>query len=125
MHLADFILENIEPILAEWEAFARTILPVTSGMSQAQLRDEAERILRHIARDMKLEQTDDEQQAKSEGRRVWVATRGGNGSAAEVHSTDRQTAGFTLFEMVSRVSGASGERHSIVDEGNAGRGQPR
>ena len=40
MHLADFILENIQSILAEWEAFARTILPVTSGMNQEQLRDE-------------------------------------------------------------------------------------
>ncbi len=101
MHLADFISENIEPILTEWEAFARTILPVTSGMTQEQLRDEAERILRHIAADMKLDQTDEEQQAKSEGRRVRVATRGGNGSAADVHSTDRQTSGFTLFELVS------------------------
>ncbi len=101
MHLADFISENIEPILTEWEAFARTILPVTSGMTQEQLRDEAERILRHIAADMKLDQTDEEQQAKSEGRRVRVATDGGNGSAAAVHSADRQTSGFTLFELVS------------------------
>jgi hypothetical protein len=97
VHLADFILENIEPILADWEAFARTILPVTSGMNQAQLRDEAEKILRHIADDMKLEQTAAEQQAKSEGRRARVAS--GNGSTAEVHSADRQTAGFTLLEQ--------------------------
>jgi signal transduction histidine kinase len=100
VHLADFILENTEPILAEWEAFARTILPVTAGMTQQQLRDEAERILRHIAHDMKLEQTDEEQQAKAEGRRA-IAPPGNGASAAEVHSTDRQTSGFTLIEMVS------------------------
>ena len=85
----------------EWEAFARTILPVTSGMTQEQLRDEAENILRHIAHDMKLEQTGDEQKAKSEGLRVRVAPRAGDGSAADVHSTDRQAAGFTLLELVS------------------------
>jgi signal transduction histidine kinase len=101
VHLADFILENMEPILADWEAFARTILPVTSGMTQERLRDEAESILRHIARDMKLEQTGNEQKAKSEGRRIRVAPRAGDGSAAAVHSTDRQTAGFTLLELVS------------------------
>jgi signal transduction histidine kinase len=99
VHLADFILENIEPILAEWEAFARTILPVTAGMTQEQLRDEAARILRDVARDMKLDQTGGEQQAKSEGRRVRVLSR--DGSAAEAHSTDRQDSGFTLIELVS------------------------
>jgi signal transduction histidine kinase len=98
---ADFILENMEPILAEWEAFARTILPVTAGMTQEQLRDEAANILRHIAHDMKLEQTGDEEKAKSEGRRMRVAPRVGDGSAADVHSTDRQTSGFTLLELVS------------------------
>ena len=101
MHLANFILENLEPILAEWEAFARTILPATSGMTQPQLRDEAERILRHIAHDMILEQTGEEQKTKSEGRRVRAPFPGANGSAAEVHSTDRQIAGFTLLELVS------------------------
>jgi signal transduction histidine kinase len=100
VHLADFILANIEPILAEWEAFARTILPVTSGMTRQQLRDEAENILRHIAHDMKLAQTGEEQQAKSEGRRVRIVLPEGE-SAAEIHSTDRQTSGFTLLEMVS------------------------
>src|SRR5688572_24664975 len=95
------MLENMEPILAEWEAFACTILPVTSGMTQQQLRDEAENILRHIAHDMKLEQTGDEQKAKSQGQRVRVVPHAGDGSAADVHSTDRQTAGFTLVELVS------------------------
>src|SRR5688572_25282143 len=69
-------------------------------MNQEQLRDEAERILRHVAHDMNLEQTADEQQAKSEGRRVRVAARDEK-DASEVHSTDRQTSGFTLMEMVS------------------------
>jgi signal transduction histidine kinase len=72
VHLADFILENIEPILTEWEVFARTILPVTSGMTQEQLRDEGRRV---VSREHQ--------------------------SAAEVHSTDRQTSGFTLLEMIS------------------------
>lgn len=120
MHLADFILENIEPILADWERFARTILPVTSGMTQRQLRNEAETILRHIALDMKLEQTGDEQRAKAEGRRVRVGRNGQ--SAAELHSTDRQTSGFTLVEMVSEYRALRASVIRLWTEGM--RGQP-
>jgi hypothetical protein len=38
MRLADLILSNIEPILAEWEAFARGIWP-GSAAAPATLRD--------------------------------------------------------------------------------------
>jgi hypothetical protein len=51
--LADYILENIEPILAEWEKFARTIQPATSKMDQKELRNDAEALLREVAKDMK------------------------------------------------------------------------
>jgi hypothetical protein len=42
MRLADFILQNIEPILAEWEAFARSIWPGQAA-DPATLRDHAEK----------------------------------------------------------------------------------
>jgi hypothetical protein len=44
MRLADFILANIEPILAEWEDFARRIWPAPlkdPGNDPAALRDHA------------------------------------------------------------------------------------
>ena len=47
MRLADFILANIEPILAEWEVFAAASGPARHG--PATLRDHAEEILRATA----------------------------------------------------------------------------
>ncbi len=32
MRLADFIVSNLEPILAEWETFARTHIPAGEAM---------------------------------------------------------------------------------------------
>ena len=32
MRLADFILQDMEPILAHWEAFAATLLPAAENM---------------------------------------------------------------------------------------------
>jgi hypothetical protein len=40
MRLADFILANIEPILAEWESFARSVCP-GGEMDALELRDHA------------------------------------------------------------------------------------
>ena len=51
MRLADFILSNLEAILAEWEEFARNLTP-GSAMSVIALRDHAESILRVTASDM-------------------------------------------------------------------------
>src|SRR5437764_731254 len=50
MRLADFLATNLEPILAEWEAFARTHVPVGEAMDVAGLRDHAADILGHDVR---------------------------------------------------------------------------
>jgi signal transduction histidine kinase len=52
MRLSQFIQGHIEPILAEWEAFARTLMPPAATMSVAELRDHAHDILLAIAQDM-------------------------------------------------------------------------
>ncbi len=49
MRLAEFILNNIEPILAEWESFARGIWPGTAT-DPLTLRDHAVAILRIFSR---------------------------------------------------------------------------
>src|SRR4051812_21450584 len=67
MRLADFILANMEVILAEWEAFARGLLPGAS-MSIVELRDHAEKILLATARDMQMDQSLDQQASKSRGK---------------------------------------------------------
>jgi hypothetical protein len=64
MRLAEFISANIELILAEWEAFARTLLP-GAKMTILALRDDAESILRNTVRDMQIAQSLQQQGSKS------------------------------------------------------------
>src|SRR5688572_17643579 len=76
LRVADFILANMEPILAEWEAFARSIWPGVASTDPAVLRDDAERVLRAAAADMMSEQTSAQQTSKSRGH-------GGGGEHSE------------------------------------------
>jgi signal transduction histidine kinase len=98
MHLADFILANLEPILVEWEAFARS-LPAGASMTPRALRDDAERMLRFIAADLATVQTVDEAIAKSHGRGEHLPE--GEQSAAHDHGLQRLADGFDLVQMVS------------------------
>lgn len=66
MRLADFISENVEPILSEWEHFARSIWPEGKAIPLL-LRDHAEAILQAAAKDMATGQTALEQSRKSQG----------------------------------------------------------
>ena len=100
MRLADFILSNIEPILADWEEFARNLTP-GSAMTVIALRDHAESILRVTARDMLSAQSPLQQSEKSKGH-------GGGGSesqyldsASQEHAIARLGEGFNLIEVVS------------------------
>lgn len=97
MRLADFILENREPILAEWEAFARTCTPASEPMDIAALRNDAGRMLTVIAEDLRTPQSAHAQSEKSKGRAPDVAGT----SAATAHGGDRAAAGFTTVQMVS------------------------
>lgn len=104
MRLAEFILANVEPILAEWDAFARSIWPAeTSGaaVDPSRLRDHAEEILRAAAQDMISDQTGSQQSAKSKGD-------GGSGStsvavdrASLSHGSGRVGEGFALPAVVA------------------------
>jgi signal transduction histidine kinase len=96
MKLSAFITSHSEEILAEWEAFASTLLPVAADMSPAALRDDAKNILHAIALDLEREQTGQDQARKSKG--VTGALKGG---AAEMHGTLRESSGFTLAQLVA------------------------
>lgn len=64
MRLADFIVSNLEPILLEWEAFARGI--ASSGtMDALALRDRAGEILITTEQDMQSPQSRTERTTKS------------------------------------------------------------
>jgi signal transduction histidine kinase len=98
VRLADFILANLERILQAWEDFARS-LPVGSPMPVAALRDDAERMLRFVARDMESLQSRRQQFLKSIGEGPQPAQD--HASAAQDHGLARAVDRFTLSELVS------------------------
>jgi hypothetical protein len=68
MRLADFILRDMEPILAAWEAFASVQLPAARHMDSLALRDHARQILEAVAKDLSTSQSREAQIEKSLGR---------------------------------------------------------
>ncbi|HSU13590.1 ATP-binding protein [Longimicrobium sp.] len=97
--LADFIVSGREPILAEWEAFARTCTPASGAMDITALRDHAGEMLTVIAADLRTAQGGLEQSEKSKG----LAPDGGGdeSTAAEEHGAGRAESGFTVEQMIS------------------------
>lgn len=101
MRLAEFILANIEPILAEWEAFARSLSPGVD-MTIVELRDDAGSILLATARDMQNRQSLEQQESKSKG------DGGASGAASDrldiasdMHGVERVSSGFHITDVVS------------------------
>ena len=101
MRLADFIAANVEPILAEWDSFARGIWPKGATADPAELRDDAEDILRATALDMQSDQTTAQQAEKSKGAsRAWDES-GDLTRASSSHGAGRVTSGFELSAVVA------------------------
>jgi signal transduction histidine kinase len=99
MRLAEFILANREPILAEWETFARTCTPAAGTMDVDALRDHASAMLTVIADDLRTPQSGKEQTAKSKG--LAAVRRSDPATAAEEHGAGRAGSGFTVEQMVA------------------------
>ncbi len=99
MRLADFILSNIEPIMAEWEIFARSI-SAGEDLDQLALRDHAPQILLATARDMKSPQTAAERATKSKGK-VHSHINDALDGASDMHAVDRLGLGFDMLEVMS------------------------
>ncbi len=95
--LADFIDKKRVEIVAEWETFARSLLPAAGAMTENALRDHAEQILSAIIHDMKSGQTPAEQAEKSKGQ--GEAQR--MGETGKVHAKLRIEFGFKLGQMVA------------------------
>lgn len=101
MRLAPFILSNIEPILKEWENFARALLPGAT-MTVLALRDDAESILRATAQDMQNPQTAEEQARKSKGGGGAATPASARlDDASELHGVDRMGAGFHINDVIA------------------------
>jgi signal transduction histidine kinase len=95
MLLTRFLRENLEPILVEFEAFART--QARSGtQGDVALRDHAEEILLAIAKDMETAQSEAQRQTKSQGL---APIAPGRETSAAAHGVMRQMDGFDLNQV--------------------------
>lgn len=96
--LPEFIRGNVEPILAEWETFARG-LPLGNSMDIVALRDHAKEMLGVIADDLSVPQTRKQQVEKAQGRSDAGTLR--LPTAAQAHGAGRAESGFSVEQMVS------------------------
>jgi signal transduction histidine kinase len=98
MQLHTFVQDNLDAIVAEWEAFARTLLPAATMMSDVALRNHSREILTAIVRDMQTIQTGAERANRS--TQVQLAPAAAETMAA-AHGALRHAAGFDLAQVVS------------------------
>jgi signal transduction histidine kinase len=99
VRLSDFIRDNMEELLLEWEGFACTLLPVGKALDRAGLRDDAESLLRAIALDMEGAQSREQETLKSKGGRLRETSLGPR--PANTHAHDRYAIGFDLDQLVA------------------------
>ena len=95
MRLSHFILQNLEPILVEWETFAATLVPASQRADQAMLRDHVKKMLETIAADLARPESDHQQAEKSKGHRP------DNKTAATNHGVERLELGFSLVSAMA------------------------
>lgn len=99
MRLSEFILSSEEPILQEWESFARSIVG-SEHLDRLTLRDHAGQILRATARDMQSPQTTADRAKRSRGLDEPRENDELDG-ASDAHALDRLGLGFDMLEVMS------------------------
>jgi signal transduction histidine kinase len=97
--LADFILSDMEAILAAWENFAVTLLPAAQDMNSLELRDHAQQILEAVAADIRTVQSADQQSAKSRG--LAPVPLDAHETAAQTHAVLRARGGFDIRQLAA------------------------
>lgn len=117
MRFSSFIRDNLPAIIAEWDAFARTLLPAARTMSKVALRDHSREILLAICDNMDRRQTEAQRSAKS---MQMAADCTAPESAAATHGELRHLAGFDLLQLVGeframRASVLALWRRSAID----------
>jgi signal transduction histidine kinase len=122
MKLADFILRDMEHILAEWETFAATHLPAAATMDSLALRDHAPEILHSIVLDLNSSQDLYGPDQKATGRAAVL--RDASHTAAQTHALLRAQVGFSVVQLASEYRAlrasvlrlwAEASRHSAPD----------
>ena len=110
MKLSDFILSEMNSIVAQWDIFAAAQLPAAAHMGSLALRDHAEQILQAVAKDISTAQTVEERSDKSNGSTP-RAIKSPN-TAAETHALLRAKSGFSIDQMAGEYRAL---RTSVLD----------
>ena len=97
MRLSQFIEQNVETIVTEWETFARETMEPAQTMSRLALRDHASQILLAVAKDLRQPQTEDQRHIKSQG----LAKSATSETSAATHGALRQLVGFDLVQLTA------------------------
>jgi len=97
MSLPNYIRNNMETLLQEWESSAKIIAPGLKKTRKTALRDHAEEMLKFIADDIRKPQSSVEKAQKSTGILKNMATITG----AESHGAERMELGLSLLEVIS------------------------
>lgn len=98
MKLSEFITSNIEPILKEWESFAKTIPIKGHSLNKSKLRDHAKDMLLRIVRDLDTPQSKLEQVKKSKGL---FLKEDEEVTPAEEHGLVRMNEGYDINNLIS------------------------
>lgn len=107
MSFSAFIKDNVDALVADWEAFART-LPAARTMSTLALRDHSREILLAVAADMALPLSEGQRVAQSE---EIAATPASIGTAAAEHGALRQLAGFDMVQLFAEFRASNAVQH--------------
>ena len=97
MPLGEFVERHHDQIIGEFSAFARTLIPPGSEMTETDLRDHAKDMLTAIAQDLRTEQSADEQSEKSKGH-GWANVMAASG---RLHAEGRIEHGFSPGQMLA------------------------
>lgn len=95
-----FIAENVDAIVDDFEAFARTAAPSAAKLSAKELRDHAKVVLKAVAADMQTAQTMRAQKLKAMGDEVEDGFSRVK-ETSRMHAKHRFEQGFSLLEMLS------------------------
>ena len=98
MTMSEFIKQNMETILTDWEQFAASLHPAAECLSRADLRDFGNEVLATVATDMETRKSSIErgEQAPTEDEDHAPEVT----ESARKHAADRLHEGFTLIQLV-------------------------
>jgi signal transduction histidine kinase len=98
MRLSDFIMRDMDGILAEWDAFAATYIPAAASMTPEAVRDHAKQILLTVVKHLSTHQSMPARTDKTQGL---VPETLAPETPAETHAVQRVKSGFNIKELVA------------------------